>query len=230
MPAKYTEEKNVLMLMSLMKQHGVRKIVASPGTTNISFVVSLQRDSYFQVFSSVDERSAAYIACGLAEESGEPVALSCTQATASRNYFPGLTEAYYRKLPVLAVTSTQHPVRIGQNIQQAIDRTIQPVDTVKLSVQVPIIQSAEDASYANIAINRALLELRRDGGGPVHINLTTTYTKVYDTSELPKSRSVMRYTAEDELPQIPPGSRVAVYVGAHSRWSGRLTEAADSFC
>ena len=59
MPAKYTEEKNVLMLMSLMKQHGVRKIVASPGTTNISFVVSLQRDPYFQVFSSVDERSAA---------------------------------------------------------------------------------------------------------------------------------------------------------------------------
>ena len=124
MPAKYTEEKNVLMLMSLMKQHGVRKIVASPGTTNISFVVSLQRDPYFQVFSSVDERSAAYIACGLAEESGEPVALSCTQATASRNYFPGLTEAYYRKLPVLAVTSTQHAVRIGQNIQQAIDRTV----------------------------------------------------------------------------------------------------------
>lgn len=40
----------------------------------------------------------------------------------------------------------------------------------------------------------------------------------------------MRYTAEDELPQIPPGSRVAVYVGAHSRWSGRLTEAVDSFC
>ena len=230
MPAKYTEEKNVLMLMSLMKQHGVRKIVASPGTTNISFVVSLQRDPYFQVFSSVDERSAAYIACGLAEESGEPVALSCTQATASRNFFPGLTEAYYRKLPVLAVTSTQHAVRIGQNIQQAIDRTVQPIDTVKLSVQVPIIQSAEDATYANVAINRALLELRRDGGAPVHINLTTTYTKVYDAPELPKSRSIMRYTSEDELPQIPSGSRVAVYVGAHSRWSDRLTVAVDSFC
>ena len=98
-------------------------------------MVSLQRDPFFQVYSSVDERSAAYIACGLAEETGEPVALSCTQATASRNYFPGLTEAYYRKLPVLAVTSTQHAVRIGQNIQQAIDRTVQPVDTVKLSVQ-----------------------------------------------------------------------------------------------
>lgn len=230
MGAKYTEEKNAQMLMSLMKQHGVRKVVASPGATNISFVVSLQRDPFFQVYSSVDERSAAYIACGLAEETGEPVALSCTQATASRNYFPGLTEAYYRKLPVLAVTSTQHAVRIGQNIQQAIDRTVQPVDTVKLSVQVPIIQSAEDAAYSNIAINRALLELRRDGGGPVHINLTTTYTKVYDTDELQQSRAILRYTPDDDFPVIPRGSRVAVYVGAHSRWDSELTASVDAFC
>ena len=41
-----------------------------------------------------------YMACGMAVESGEPVALSCTQATASRNYLSGLTEAYYRKIPV----------------------------------------------------------------------------------------------------------------------------------
>lgn len=230
MAARYTEEKNALMLMSLMKQHGVRKVVASPGTTNISLVVGLQRDPFFQVYSSVDERSAAYIACGLAEESGEPVALSCTQATASRNYFPGLTEAFYRKLPVLAVTSTQHAVRIGQNIQQAIDRTVQPVDTVKLSVQIPIIQSDEDAAYANIAINRALLELRRDGGGPAHINLTTSYSKIYDVNELPKSRVIRRYTPDDDLPGIPDGSRVAVFVGAHSRWNDRLTQSVDAFC
>ena len=60
----------------------------------------------------VDERSAAYIACGLSEESGEAVALTCTGATASRNYLSGLTEAYYRKLPILAITSTQHVGRI----------------------------------------------------------------------------------------------------------------------
>ena len=230
MGSKYSEEKNVLMLMSLMKQHGVRKIIASPGATNISFVVSCQRDPYFEVYSSVDERSAAYIACGMAEQSGEPVALSCTQATASRNYFPGLTEAYYRKLPVLAVTSTQHAVRIGQNIQQAIDRTSQPTDTLRLSVQVPIIQSAEDAAYANIAMNRALLELRRDGGGPAHINLTTTYSTVYDVDELPQSRAIFRYTADNDLPPVPDGARVAVYVGAHSRWTGEETAAVEAFC
>ena len=109
----YSSERSVQLLISLLKQHGIKKIVASPGTTNLSFVASLQQDEWFEVYSSVDERSAAYLACGMAEESGEPVVLSCTGATASRNYIPGLTEAYYRKLPVLAVTSTQDISRIG---------------------------------------------------------------------------------------------------------------------
>ena len=66
----YSSEENVLELIALMKAHGVRKIVASPGTTNITFVGSIQNDPYFEIYSCIDERSAAYIACGLAEESG----------------------------------------------------------------------------------------------------------------------------------------------------------------
>lgn len=92
---------------------------------------SVQQDSFFEIYSCVDERSAAYMACGLAAEIMQPVVLSCTGATASRNYFPALTEAYYRKLPILAVTSTQEESKIGQLIPQVIDRSIQPADTVK---------------------------------------------------------------------------------------------------
>ena len=80
---KYIDEKNTLILMSLMKTHGVKKVIASPGATNIGVVASFQTDPWFEVYSAVDERSAAYMACGMAAESGEPVALSCTQATAS---------------------------------------------------------------------------------------------------------------------------------------------------
>ena len=90
----YTSERSVQILISLLKQHGIKKVVASPGTTNITLVASLQQDDWFNMYSSVDERSAAYIACGMAAESGEPVVLTCTGATASRNYLPGLTEAY----------------------------------------------------------------------------------------------------------------------------------------
>ena len=74
----YTDEQNIQIVLALLKAHKIRKIVASPGTTNMTLVASMQQDSYFEMYSSVDERSAAYMACGLAAESGEPVVLSCT--------------------------------------------------------------------------------------------------------------------------------------------------------
>lgn len=230
----FTDEKNTLMLVSLMKEHGIKKIIASPGTTNVAFVVTVQQDDYFEVFSAYDERSAAYMACGMAVESGEPVALSCTQATASRNYLSGLTEAYYRKIPVLAITSTQHWGRIGQNFQQAIDRSVQPADSVNLSVQVPAIHSEDDEWYCNVLLNRALLELRRNGGGPVHINLTTTYSREFPVQELPKVRAIRRVGYADSFPeaypQIDVSKKVAVFVGAHKKWSDNLRKAVDEFC
>ena len=91
----YTDERNVQIVIALLKAHGIRRVIASPGTTNMTFVVSVQNDPWFQLWSSVDERSAAYLACGLASETGEAVVLSCTGATASRNYIPALTEALY---------------------------------------------------------------------------------------------------------------------------------------
>ena len=64
MDIHYTAEKNSLILLTLLKAHGVNKIVVSPGATNLRLVASLQQDKYFTLYSSVDERSAAYMACG----------------------------------------------------------------------------------------------------------------------------------------------------------------------
>lgn len=150
-------------------------MIASPGATNLSFVASIQQDTWFDVYSSVDERSAAYIACGMAEESGEPVVLSCTGATASRNYMPGLTEAFYRKLPVLAITSSQDISKIGHLSAQMLDRRSFPNDIVRYGIHLPIVKDDNDLWECEIKVNQALSELKRHGGGPVHINLTTTY-------------------------------------------------------
>lgn len=225
----YTDEKNVLMLISLLKAHDIKKVVVSPGATNITFVASIQSDSYFEIISSVDERSAAYIACGIASETGEPVALSCTGATASRNYIPGMTEAYYRKLPVLAITSTQHVGRIGQNIAQVIDRSVPLNDIVKISIHIPTIHDEEDEWAYNVLINKALLELRHRGGGPAHINITTTYSRNFSTTILPATRVIKRICFGDCLPVLPQG-KIAIFVGAHRTWSQELTFIVDTFC
>ncbi|GEO64388.1 thiamine pyrophosphate-binding protein [Companilactobacillus nantensis] len=225
----YTDERNVQMLIYLMKKKGIRKVVASPGTTNISFLASIQSDPFFEIISSVDERSAAYIACGMAAESGETVALTCTGATASRNYLPGLTEAFYRKLPILAITSTQPTGRVGQNIPQVIDRSIVPIDAVKMTVQIPMIRDDEDYKACNILINKALLEIRHNGIGPVHVNLTTMYSKNFSVKNLPKTRNIERFTQNDTLPELK-SDHVGIYVGAHVKWSKQLSDAVDLFC
>lgn len=225
----YTAEKNVQMLVSLLKAHGIKKIIASPGTTNITFVASLQHDSFFQIYSAADERSAAYMACGLAIQSGEPVVLTCTGATASRNYVAGLTEAYYRKIPVLAVTSTQHLGRVGQLNPQVIDRSIIQKDIAVLSVQIPQIYCEEDEWDCNVKLNNALLALTRNGGGPVHINLVTNYSDDFTVKELPDYRVIHRIKLNDCFPKINV-NKVGIFVGAHNVWSKELTSAVDKFC
>ena len=225
----YTSEKNTLILIALMKFHGVKKVVVSPGATNVCLVGSLQYDPYFEIYSCVDERSAAYMACGLARESGEPVALSCTGATASRNYAPGLTEAYYSNLPIVAITSTQYTGRVGQLMEQVIDRSNPMNDMVKKSIQVGTVHDDEEEWAAGVAINSVLLEMKRKGGGPVHINLTTTYSKDFSVKELPSVKGIQRYTFEDEMPSLV-GKTCLIHIGAHSRWSKELTELVDQFC
>lgn len=224
----YTDEINTLVLISLLKEHNIKKIIASPGTTNISFVGSVQFDPYFEVYSAVDERAAAFMACGLAEESGEPVVLTCTGATASRNYIPGLTEAFYRKLPILAVTSTQHGGRVGNYVAQVIDRTVQFPDMVKKSFQLPTVYSEEDKQYTITAVNDAILELTHGDLGPVHINLFTTYSNGFTTKELPKYRVIKRII-DNEFPDIPKGN-VGIFIGAHGEFSREETEIIDKFC
>ena len=228
----YTSERSIQILLGLMKKHKIKKVVASPGTTNISFVISMQNDPYYEMYSAPDERSAAYIACGLAAESGEPVVLTCTGATASRNYIPGLTEAFYRKLPVLAVTSTQHMGQIGQHVPQVIDRTVVLNDIVNMSVQIPIVHDDIDAWSANVHINDALLELRHRGGGPVHINLTTSYPfypNDFSIKELPDTRAVYRIEQSDKVPKLESG-RVAIFVGNHIPMTVELIEEIEKFC
>lgn len=224
----YTDEKQAQIVIALLKAHGIRRVIASPGTTNMAFVGSVQSDPFFEVFSAVDERSGAYMACGLAEETGEPVVLSCTGATASRNYLPGLTEAFYRKLPVLALTSMQGRSRHGHLVAQVIDRSSMPVDVVKLSVDLPVVHGPEEVWECEMKVNRAILELTRRGGGPAHINLPTTYSRNFAVKELPSYRKIDRWGWGDSLPELK--GRVAIFIGAHRAWSAAETAAIERFC
>lgn len=226
----YTNERNVQIVIALLKAHGIRRVIASPGTTNMTFIGSIQNDPWFEIYSSVDERSAAYLACGIAAESGEPVVISCTGATASRNYMPGLTEAYYRKLPVLAITSHRGEQQIGHLLDQQIDRRSIPNDIAMCSVTVPLVKENADVNFCFIEATKAILALSHRGGGPAHINMYTGYSQDFSVKELPRVRKIERHTAFEELPAIAGGKRVAIFIGSHKPFTAKETVAIDNFC
>ena len=229
MDISYSEERNVQILIALLKENGIKRVVASPGSTNVCFVGSIQSDPYFEIYSCVDERSAAYMACGIAEETSEPVLLSCTGATASRNYYPAMTEAFYRRLPVIAITSSQQPERIGHMITQVTDRRQLAADVVVASVEVPVVLSDDEKWNCEIQINKALLACKQRGGGPVHINLITNRSRSFGVKTLPKVNAIKHYDYGDTLPELPAGKKV-VFIGSHRNFSETETRIIDDFC
>ena len=100
---------NISIVTRLLKANGINHVVISPGGTNIAFIKALQNDPFFTCHSVVDERSAAYFAIGIYLQTGIPVALCCTSAQATRNYVPGLTEAYYKRVPLFVISMQKHP-------------------------------------------------------------------------------------------------------------------------
>lgn len=225
----YTIEKNIQIVIALLKKNNIKKCVVSPGACNATFVYSLQSDPFFEVYSSVDERSAAYIACGIASESGESVVLSCTGATASRNYMSGLTEAYYRKLPILCITSLESQRNVGHLRTQQIDRSRYPKDILVESVYIPCINNEADERYCVREVNKSILALKQHGGGPCHINLEYQYVFDFSVNKLPDVKCIHRYTYGDDLPKIKDG-HVAVMLGSHKKFTPLETQVLDEFC
>ena len=227
---RYTNDKGTQIVLSLLKAHGIKKVIASPGTTNIALVASMQIDPWFEIYSAVDERGAAYMAVGMAAAAGEPVVITCTGATASRNYYPAMTEAYYRKLPIIAITGSHGKEYVGNLQPQVIDRSVIAKDACVMSIAIDKISNDSEERDAVVKVNNVLLESRHRGGGPVHIDLRASIDAGFTSESIPDYPKINRYMAFDHLPDLTKDGKVAVFIGSHSPMTPELTDAIDLFC
>ena len=93
--------------------------VVSPGSRNAPVIYALNQRQ-FPLYSIIDERSAGFVALGLAKAYNQPVILSCTSGTAALNYYPAIAEAYYARVPLIVLTADRPPEAIDQWDGQAI--------------------------------------------------------------------------------------------------------------
>ena len=142
----FSNKKNVLQLVALMINHGVKKVVLCPGSRDIPIVQTILSSNKFEVYSITDERSAGFFAIGLAQENlnREPVAIVVTSGSALLNLHPAVSEAFYQQIPLLVISADRPKAWIGQMDGQTLPQAHVFKTLVKKSVSLVEVQSDED--------------------------------------------------------------------------------------
>lgn len=195
-------------LLAELVHQGVREVVLAPGSRSAPLAfeaLRLDRAGRLRLHVRIDERSAGFLALGLAKVSGAPVAVICTSGTALANLTPAVVEASYSAIP-LVVLSADRPVEVrGVGAPQTIDqveffgstvrffadlgasRRIDPEDPD--AAQRAARASAGMAVSAAVGAPAAVGALGRGGmahAGPVHLNVGFRLPLVPDPQRVPE--------------------------------------------
>lgn len=209
------------LLSDLLLSYGVREIVVSPGSRCAPLTAVLSRSGSFRMKAVIDERTAAFVGLGMAIAGQRPVALVCTSGTAMLNYAPALAEAFYRRVPLIAVTADRPAGLIDQRDSQTIRQAHALDAVVRKSVDIPDDRSVRALKFANRLMNDALSAAVGPVSGPVHINmqfeapLTPEITGLTPPSayRIDVVRPLGKPDFKALLASIAPTSRVLVVIG-----------------
>ena len=152
-------------------QLGVRYAVMSPGSRNAPLTISFARHEGIKKYIIPDERSAGFVALGIAQETKTPVVLCCTSGSALLNYAPAIAEAYYREIPLIVLSADRPPELIDQRDGQTIRQFEALKNHVKGSVNLPLVSTEVEAKNYSEMLIQALQDATTLPLGPVHINV-----------------------------------------------------------
>lgn len=180
-----------------LHSYEIRHVVVSPGSRNAAIIDALANGPFcFKLHYVVDERQAAFTALGMAVASTRPVAMVCTSGSAMLNYAPALAEAYYSRIPLVAITADRPADIIDQRDSQTIRQAHALDAVVRRSVDI-----ADDmpAAYARRLILDALITCNRTIPGPVHINVRLHQPTTKLTGMACEPKKICVVSAEEDV-------------------------------
>ncbi|MEY7849885.1 2-succinyl-5-enolpyruvyl-6-hydroxy-3-cyclohexene-1-carboxylic-acid synthase [Natrarchaeobius sp. A-rgal3] len=158
-------------LVDELASGGLEAVCIAPGSRSTPLTVAFAEHPDVEVYSHVDERSAAYFALGRARRTGEPTALVCTSGTAAANFHPAILEADRARVPLLALTADRPPELRDSGANQTADQVKLYGDAVRWYADVPEPEADErKVRSLRTTAARALAETIGVPPGPVHLN------------------------------------------------------------
>ncbi|WP_075350916.1 2-succinyl-5-enolpyruvyl-6-hydroxy-3-cyclohexene-1-carboxylic-acid synthase [Algoriphagus marinus] len=162
----------IIDLVAVCHKKGIENAILSPGSRCAPLTIAFARHKGIHTRTVSDERSASFIALGMAQQLEKPVVLVCTSGSAAMNYFPAVAEAFFQEIPLLILTADRPPEWIDQYDGQTVYQHELYGKHVKKSFQFPDSFSSEDQVWhANRIINEAINLAKQCPTGPVHVNI-----------------------------------------------------------
>lgn len=166
-----TNKIHIRHLAAICAQRQIKHIVVCPGSRSAPIVIALSRQENIHLYAIVDERSAAYVALGMAQFLKQPVGLLCTSGTAALNFSPAIAEAYYQEIPLLILTADRPARLIGQQDGQAIKQNKIYQNFIEASFTLPEVVNNDASLLESDAIVNKAINIIIKKQKPVHINI-----------------------------------------------------------
>lgn len=167
---KYPKIKSAQGIVNLLQQKGVKDIIISPGSRNAPLTIGFTENSFFNTYSIVDERSAAFFALGISQQTNKTSVLVCTSGSALLNYYPAVAEAFYSNIPLIIISADRPIEWINQADGQTINQNNALSNHVLKSVTLADIIDETSQWYNGRLLNEAI-NIVEQKKGPVHINV-----------------------------------------------------------
>lgn len=222
-----SNKKGVQTLVMAAREFGVKHVVISPGSRNAPITISFNRSGFFTCHSIPDERSAGFYALGLSLKTREPVALICTSGSAAANYLPALTEAFFNRVPLVAITADRPLSWTDQGNGQTIRQEGIFSNHIKNWFSLITEPRNEEEDWENRRLlSKAFNTALRLNPGPIHIN-APLFEPLYQTVKLSEFTTPRFYRSElvdtpvemeaaKELAEfIESSQKVMILVGQH---------------
>ena len=161
----------IASLVDELHQLGVRHAVFSPGSRSTTLAMLFQSHGGFHTYMNIDERSAGFMALGIAKAQGEPAVLVCTSGSALTHYGPAVVEAKHSGVPMI-ILSADRPYTLQQvGAPQTIDQQKYFGTAVNYYEELSVPSESHYYTYPRQVARRAYLKANDHKLGPVHINV-----------------------------------------------------------
>ena len=161
----------IASLVDELHQLGVRHAVFSPGSRSTTLAMLFQSHGGFHTYMNIDERSAGFMALGIAKAQGEPAVLVCTSGSALTHYGPAVVEAKHSGVPII-ILSADRPYTLQQvGAPQTIDQQKYFGTAVNYYEELSVPSESHYYTYPRQVARRAYLKANDHKLGPVHINV-----------------------------------------------------------